>query len=191
MSSLSPPVVRACVRHWCTCVERMPPFCLIMHASVYPATSLYHRGAAGIPSAGVFFVHYCSSDPSFHLRLPPPNITRGFSPRFTLKSDTKSKSSNSWPPLSFLFVVAETMKVSAWFTCWSVMWAGSTARLKLLNAAKPLSLTTAYIAEVCLLSAALEPSQLKGCGMDSQSALSDHHIHCTSLTASHNTDVHV
>lgn len=138
---------------------------------------------------GCFIVHYCSSDPSFHLQLLPPNITQGFSPRFTLKSDTKSKSSNALPPLSLLFVIAETTRSALvrdvrW-------WAGSTAHLKLLNSVKLLSLTTAYIAVVCLLSTAFDPSQLKGSWMVSQAALSDQHVHCATLTASHNPDVHV
>lgn len=71
--------------------------------------------------------------------------------------------------------------------CWSVRWVGARGHLKLLNTVKLLSLTTAYL--VCLLSTALDPSQLKGSGMDSQAVLSDQRVHCATLTASHNPDV--
>lgn len=75
--------------------------------------------------------------------------------------------------------------------CRSVRWVVARGHLKLLNTVKLLSLTAAYFAVVCLLLTALDPSQLKGSGMDSQAVLSDERVHCATRAASHNPDVHV
>lgn len=143
---------------------------------------------------GCFIVHYCSSDPSFHLQLPPPKITQGFSPRFKLKSEEKWKSSST-SPLCRLCLSSQRRQClsgrSESAVCRSVRWVGARGHLKLLNTVKLLSLTAAYFAVVCLLLTALDPSQLKGSGMDSQAVLSDQCVHCATRTASHNPDVHV
>lgn len=127
-SCVSPPV-RACLTgaHVLNACSRFVSLCTPLF---YPATSFFRRGTAGISCVGVLLCTIAPVIRLFTFQLLPPNITRGLSLRFTLKHDTKSKSSKASPPLS------QRRQCLCVVVCRSVRWAGSAARLKLLNNGK-------------------------------------------------------